>query len=161
LRHAGAATKMINGSAPLTPTVPIPPTDGAVAFHTGFTPGMDAMPSNTAQGLTVANNTLRANGTSSTQDQVFTVHIPVQSTTTLSYDFLPADTAGRNVTVELAFTDGTSASAVLPGSAAVGSWSHVSDGVGARSLGKTISGVVVHTPSGQHDASIDNLQITN
>ncbi|MFI9389120.1 glycoside hydrolase family 71/99-like protein [Kutzneria sp. NPDC052558] len=138
LRLSGAATKMINGSAPLTTTVPIPPTDGTVAFRTGFEPGLDAMPS-AAPDLSASNHVLRAQGSTSSQRQVFSVHIPVTATTRLSYDI-----TGSGVTVGLQFTDGaTTASRDLSSFA-----------------GKTISGILV-TGAGQHDASIDNLQITS
>ncbi|EWM18549.1 glycoside hydrolase family 71/99-like protein [Kutzneria sp. 744] len=151
LRLSGAATKMINGSAPLTPNVPIPPTDGPVAFRTGFERGLDAMPS-TGSGVAVANHVLRAQGSSASRQQVFTVHIPVQVSTKLSYDLL----SGGGVTVDLLYTDGTSTAGPDAVSA---TWTHVSRDLGAAA-GKTISGIVVNT-SGAHDASLDNLQIAS
>lgn len=80
------------------------------------------------------------------------VHVPVQASTKLSYDLL----CGGGVTVDLLYTDGTSAAGPDAVSA---TWTHVSRDLGAAA-GKTISGIVVNT-SGAHDASLDNLQIAS
>ncbi|QUQ65712.1 glycoside hydrolase family 71/99-like protein [Kutzneria sp. CA-103260] len=154
LRLSGAATKMINGSAPLTTTVPIPPTDGAVAFRTGFEPGLDAMPS-AAPELAATNHVLRAQGSSASQRQVFAVHIPVQASTKLSYDLVSAN---GSVTVDVQFTDGTSTTGLPVRTTTSGS--RVTRDLGSAATGRTISAILVDA-AGAHDASIDNLEIAS
>ncbi len=132
---------------PATAT-PIPPTDGAVAFRTGFEPGLDAMPSSGA-----ADHVLLAQGTSASQQQVFAVHIPVQASTKLSYDLV-----NGSVSVDLQLTDGTSTIGLPAHTATTGH--RVTRDIGSSLAGKTISGILVDA-AGPHDASIDNLEITN
>jgi hypothetical protein len=162
LRLAGAATRMINGTDPLTTKVPIPPTTGPVAFRTSFEPGLDAMPKN-ATTFDIASGTDHERGQSALHVQgsseAFDVAIPVTATTKLTYSLLAKDEASRDVTVNLVLTDGTTWRDTSS-QGTVGTWTRIQSSVPLA--GKTISKIVVAQPNaGGANAFIDDIEISN
>ncbi|MFT4211045.1 MAG: hypothetical protein QM626_04160 [Microbacterium sp.] len=107
--------------------------------------------------------------------KVYDVDIPVTADTTLSYWFLPSSEAGRHVTVDLLFTDGTTlrdsgaldfeAIRMHPVDARgiVGVWRHVGSRIGLWTAGKTIDRILVDyddgPDTGAYETRIDDLYI--
>jgi hypothetical protein len=202
LRLAGKATRMITGQDPLTTTVPIPLSAGPVFFRTSVEKETDAQLSHTdtpvpggttnvtsptlgvvtgadhqlGQSAIRIQGSTPAAGHSYAYMQPFDVNIPVAAATKLSYGFLPKDTGGRNVSVDLILSDGTtlrdSAATTTtgvdmhPGAAkgTVGTWTKIQSNIGTWLNGKTVTKILVgydRSATGSFSAFIDNIEIAN
>ncbi|TDC07297.1 xylosidase [Nonomuraea longispora] len=108
--------------------------------------------------------------------QVFDVNVPVTGATTLSYAFLPKDTAGRYVAVDFLMTDGstlrdssaTTTTGVDMHPAApkgqVGTWTRIQSNVGTALNGKVIDKILVgydrRGATGDFNAFIDDITVS-
>ncbi|GGJ98295.1 hypothetical protein GCM10011583_32230 [Streptomyces camponoticapitis] len=202
LRLAGKATRMITNQDPLSNTVPIPLSTGPVFFRTSVEQETDARltwtnspgPGGTLNvtGPTLGTVTgadhqlgrsaIRAQGSTPAAGhsyaymQAFEVSIPITAATKLSYGFLPKDAGGRNVSVDLVLSDGTTlrdsaatsttGQDMHPGTAkgTVGSWSRIQSNIGTWLNGRTITKILVgydRSATGGYQAFIDNIEIAN
>ncbi len=135
LRLAGAASRVLKGTLPLTTTVPIPYSIGPVFFRSSFEPGYDAVLTWSSTADTVnggvknvtgiqcavasgtartGSNAVKFSGTVSSTSQAVAYckaitagGFTVDAAMSLSYAFFPQTNLGRFIGIDLVTTDGT------------------------------------------------------
>ncbi|WNG39150.1 xylosidase [Archangium violaceum] len=211
LRLAGKVTRMIAGLDALTPSVPIPYTNGPVWFRSGAEETDAALTwSNTIdstggglQGVTgyggtgsvgfgvvageqahsgsralrISGRDTLTTGGSFAYFKAYDVHIPVQSTTQLSFWTYPQNSLSQHVTVELVMTDGSTLRdsgatdvngiSMHPGASrgTVNAWTQTKSRIGQWLAGKTIDRILItydYGPlTGDFRGYVDDIEVAN